>query len=154
MNKKMRMITSVITTGLLLCACGSKAKDFDVKALANDLCTQITYQDDLNELDMDTAAMFFNFSDTNIVNGVVYEGSGATAEEIVVIECASEEDAKKAETALKERIEEQKDSFTDYVPEELTKLNSPVIKIVGKYAVLSVSNDPGKASSIIDSYTK
>ena len=64
----------------------------------------------------------------------------------------NEEEAKKAEQVLKDRVSEQIESFTDYVPAELTKLNAAVIKVSGKYAVLSVSDDPEKAKKIIDKY--
>ncbi|MCR5688149.1 MAG: DUF4358 domain-containing protein [Lachnospiraceae bacterium] len=138
----------------LLTACGSKAADFDVHALADDLAANITYADSLSPMDLDTAKMFINLSDVNAVDGAVYEGSGGTAEEIIVIECASAEDTKAAENALKTRVAEQIESFTDYVPEELTKLNAAVIKTSGKYAVLSVSDTPDAAKAIIDKYMK
>ena len=88
----------------------------------------------------------------NVTKAAIYEGSGGTAEEIVVLECASDDDAKAAEQVLKTRVAEQIESFTDYVPEELTKLNAAVIKVNGKYAVLSVSDTPDEARKIIDSY--
>ena len=53
---------------------------------------------------------------------------------------------------LKTRVSEQIESFTDYVPGELTKLNAAVIKVNGKYAVLSVSDTPDEAGKIIGKY--
>lgn len=136
----------------LLCGCGEKAADFDVKALGSELSTGITYQDSLTELDKDTASMFLNLSDINIEECAIYEGSGATAEEIVVLKCASADDSAKAKAMLEERVKEQTESFTDYVPGELTKLGAAVIKINGNYAVLSVSDTPDEASKIISKY--
>ena len=151
----MRKINTWIMVGLVaavLAGCGNKAADFDVAALGNDLNTNITYADTLGEMDLDMAGMFMNPSDVNVVKAAIYEGSGGTAEEIVVLECATDEDAKKAEEVLKTRVAEQIESFTDYVPEELTKLNAAVIKVNGKYAVLSVSDTPDEAKKIIDKY--
>ncbi len=135
-----------------LAACGGKKADFVVDALGNDLATKITYKDSLAQMDLDSAGMFLNLSGLDVVKASVYEGSGGTAEEIVVLECADEANAKKAEEVLKTRVSEQIESFTDYVPEELTKLNAAVIKVSGKYAVLSVSDTPDEAKKIIDSY--
>jgi len=155
---KMRRFRSVVAAVVLmaacfaLAACGKKAADFDVAALGNDLATKITYADTLAPMDIDMAGMFLNLSDVNVTKAAIYEGSGGTAEEVVVLECASEDDAKKAEQVLKTRVSEQIESFTDYVPEELTKLNAAVIKVSGKYAVLSVSDTPEEASKIIGSY--
>jgi hypothetical protein len=103
-------------------------------------------------MDIDMAGMFLNLSDVNVIKAAIYEGSGGTAEEIVVLECATADDAKKAEEVLKTRVSEQIESFTDYVPEELTKLNAAVIKVSGKYAALSVSDTSDEAKKIIDQY--
>lgn len=146
--------------GAILCAavligCGSnKNVSIDVFALGNDLDTKIEYQDDLEQITTDMAAMFLDLSDIDIVNSAIYEGAGGTAEEIAVIECANADEAEKAEEILKNRVEEQKDSFADYVPGELVKLDAAVIRVVGNYAILSVSDDPKTANDIIDGYVK
>ena len=77
---------------------------------------------------------------------------GWTAEEIVVLECASAAEADKAKAVLQTRVEEQKTNYTDYVPEELDKLNKAVIAESGNFAVLSVSNEPDKAKAILAEY--
>ena len=148
---KLFMIVTVVAA-FVLGACGGKKADFDVEALGNELNEQITYADTLMPLDLDTAGMFLNLSEINVTKAAIYEGSGGTAEEIVVLECATEDDAKKAEEVLKTRVSEQIESFTDYVPGELTKLNAAVIKVNGKYAVLSVSDTPDEAGKIIGKY--
>ena len=157
-SKKMRMkrlsavVATVAAVCVMLAGCGGKKGDFDVATLGEELNTKITYADTLAPMDIDTAGMFLNLSDVGVTKAAIYEGSGGTAEEIVVLECASEDDAKKAEQVLRDRVSEQIESFTDYVPAELTKLNAAVIKVSGKYAVLSVSDTPDEAKKIIDSY--
>ncbi len=151
-TKRTTGIVAVIAAICVMVAgCGKKA-DFDISALATDLDTKITYADTLEPMGVEMAGMFLNLSDVNITTAAIYEGTGATAEEIIVLECATDEDAKKAEQVLRDRVSEQIESFTDYVPEELTKLNAAVIKVSGKYAVLSVSDSPDEAKKIIDTY--
>ena len=151
-TKRTTGIVAVIAAICVMVAgCGKKA-DFDISALATDLDTKITYADTLEPMGVEMAGMFLNLSDVNITTAAIYEGTGATAEEIRVLECATDEDAKKAEQVLRDRVSEQIESFTDYVPEELTKLNAAVIKVSGKYAVLSVSDSPDEAKKIIDTY--
>ena len=150
--KKIAAAVAGIAALMLVAGCGAGKADFDVNALGNDLATKITYADSLSPMDVQMAGMFLNLADVNVVNASIYEGSGGTAEEIVVLECATDEDAKKAEDVLKQRVAEQIESFTDYVPAELTKLNAAVIKVNGKYAVLSVSDTPDEASKIISQY--
>ena len=153
MRKMKRIVVAaIVLAGVMLAGCGGGKADFDVDALGQDLATKIAYADTLAQMDLDSAGMFLNLSGINVTKASVYEGSGGTAEEIVVLECASEDDAKKAGDILKTRVSEQIESFTDYVPAELTKLNAAVIKVSGRYAVLSVSDTPDEARKIIDSY--
>ncbi|MBQ7562481.1 MAG: DUF4358 domain-containing protein [Lachnospiraceae bacterium] len=121
----------------------------DITSVAYRLLNEITYEDELSGIDLETARMFISFGDAEIEESVIYESSGATAEEIVALLCVSEEDAGKAEEALKQRVEEQKESFEDYVPEELVKLSEAVVEVRGRAVFLSVSNAPDTAKSII-----
>ena len=128
----------------------SAEKEIDVKELAKELLDEIKYQDQLGEIDMDTASAFYVLDGVEIEDACFYESSGATAEEIVVIKCKDSDNAAKAKEILKTRVSDQIDSYTDYVPEEVTKLNDAVIITSNNIAVLSVSNDPSKAKSIIE----
>ena len=47
-------------------------------------------------------------------------------------------------------MSEQTENFTDYVPEEVPKLNDAVIITSREYAILSVSGDSAKAKDIIE----
>lgn len=157
---KKRMCANAVMAGMAfvlvigLAGCGKKEVKLDVNEVSNRLLEEITYQDELSSVDFDTASMIFNFSDVDILNGAIFESSGATAEEIVVLECASAEDAKAAKAALEARVSDQKESFTDYVPKELVKLDKAVIAEGGNYAILSVSDEPDTASKIIGEYIK
>lgn len=139
---------------LALTGCGKKEVTLDVTEVGNQLLEGITYQDELSSIDLDTASMIFNFADVTIVNGAIFESSGATAEEIVVLECSDAANADAAKAALEARVADQKESYTDYVPEELVKLDAAVIVTSGKYAILSVSDEPDKATEIINGYIK
>ena len=150
MLKRLTVVVAVFA--MVLAGCGKKTVDFDISALATDLSINITYQDTLEPMGVEMAGMFLNLANVKVTNAAIFEGSGATAEEIIVLECENDEEARKAEQVLKDRVSEQIESFTDYVPAELTKLNAAVIKVSGKYAVLSVSDDPEKAKKIIDKY--
>ncbi len=154
MKKRLLTAGMVILLGIAATGCGSSGKDVDVNGLSEALHSQITYKDELTPIDLETAKMFYSFSDADITEAVFYESSGATAEEIAVIKCGSGEGADKIEAAINTRVEEQKEAYTDYVPTELEKLNAAVIVRSGNTAVLSVSDDPDKARTIIGTYTK
>ena len=166
MKKIISILAVMAMTASMLTGCGAsseagqtqessaKAVTADVNALGDDLRNKITYQDDLAQMDAETVAMFINLDGVSVAKACAYESSGATAEEIVVLECASSDDAKKAASAFKVRVAEQKESFENYVPEELTKLGNAVIATSGCYAVLSVSDDADTAKSVISEYLK
>lgn len=151
---KKRIMIGLIGTAALMAftGCGKKeAKNIDVKTTANSLLSEIKYEDQLSEVNYD---LVYDMEDINITESVVYVSSGATAEEIAAIKCETKEDAAKVEAALEERVKEQKDSFENYVPKELDKLDKAVIVKAGNTVVLSVSNDDAKAKEIIDKASK
>ena len=125
-------------------------KSVDAKAIADSLLSEISYTDQLSAVDLDTAKMFLNFADVEINEAYIYESSGATAEEIVVLVCKDSDSAAKAKSAFEQRVSEQKENFTDYVPEEVPKLNDAVIITSREYAILSVSGDSSKAKDSIE----
>ncbi len=152
MKKRVIALTALVLFAAgLLAGCGAK-KEMNVDEVANRLLKEITYQDELGKMDLDTAGMILNLSDLDIKEAAIYETSGWTAEEIVVMQCGSAEDAAKAKAMLDTRVEEQKANYVDYVPEEMDKLNVAVVEQIGDFAVLSVSNEPDKAREILKDY--
>ncbi len=79
----------------------------------------------------------------------IVDASGASAHEIDCFEAKDESSAKEIETALKQRIENQKNGFKDYVPAEMDKLNNPVLVVDGNYVFMCLSNNNDKAKEII-----
>lgn len=137
----------------LITGCSTKSdKEVSIKSLADELKTKITYEDELSEIDKDTAVQIYNLDSIDIADCIAYVSTGATAEEIVVISANNATDALKVEELLKRRVEEQKESFRDYVPEELKKLDDAVIEEEGNTVVLSISKEEEKAEDIIDSF--
>lgn len=153
MKKSVTLVSLILVFSMAfaMIGCGS-AKEMSVSEVSNRLLKEIAYQDDLSKVDLDTAAMFLNLADIDIKEAAIYETSGWTAEEIVVIEGATSADADKARAMLETRLEEQKNNYVDYVPEEMDKLYAAVLVESGNFAILSVSNEPDKAKSIIAEY--
>lgn len=123
----------------------------DVISVADKLKSEIEYKDALNELSADMVQKLFGLAaDTDYVKGKVYVGSGgATAEEVACFEAKDTDSAAKIKTALENRIESQKKAFENYQPQEMTKLNSPVLVVKDNYVMMCISDDNSKAESII-----
>ncbi len=78
-----------------------------------------------------------------------YMSNGATAEEIIVVRCASEADAKTVKTDIETFLADQRSNLERYQPDEVSRLDSGVLVQRGVYAVLCVSADAERAETVI-----
>lgn len=122
----------------------------DAAAVADKLKDGIEFKDEMAELDEAKIEKIIGVAADSYVKGKVYvSSSGGTAEEIDCFEAKDEDSAKTIADTLTARVESQKKVFENYVPEEMTKLNDPVLVTKGNYVFLCLSNDNDKAKEII-----
>lgn len=134
---------------LLAAGCGGNAaKEIDAKALADSLATGITYDDELQLLGADEVSVYIDMEEG--VTASMYMGSGSTAEEVAVFDAPDEETAKQQKENVQTYLNDQADSFRDYIPEETKRVESAVLEQRGKYVVLCVSGDSEKAKEMIE----
>lgn len=112
----------------------------DVTACAGRLREAIAFQDTLTLLNDQMIATIYRIPAGDVVAQQVYASTGATAEEIAVFEAVSAEAAQRIETAVWQRVAEQKVSFEDYLPAELPKLADPFVLVKDRYVILCVSD--------------
>lgn len=147
--KKSRLTAVLAALVILTAGCGGdKAKEIDAKALAGSLLSEVTYEDELQELSEQMAAMQFDTEDG--VKIYLYMGGGATTEEVAVFEAPDEEAAKKQLDHVKDFVDDQIETERDYRPEEVKRLEDAVLEQRGKYVILCVSADSDKAKEIIE----
>ncbi len=154
MMKKICKISGILFLILaMLCACGQKGEvALNVEEMAEALQSGITFKDQMNEVELPIFYALYNLSEEEVKNAVMVGSTGATAEEIAVVEATSADAAKKVKDAVSERVAFQRSGFENYVPQELEKLEDPVIVTKGNYVILCVSDDDQKAQEIIDKY--
>lgn len=133
---------------LFITGCGNEVKTFDPNDLANELIAEVNFDDELTKFEGDISKLY---DLPEVEDYVVYVGSGATAEEIAIFTLKDESDEESVREALEKRVEEQKQSFSNYVPEEVARLDKSVIQSNQKYVVLCVS-DEDLAEDIINQY--
>ena len=124
----------------------------DVTKVADRLLNEIKYDDKLAEAEKESLDVIYPGLPKDKIKAmkIYVSSSGGTSEEIAAFEANDEETAKEIETKLNERVETQKTSFKNYVPEELKRLENALVIRKGNYVYLSVSGDPDKAKSIIE----
>lgn len=152
MIKKIIAATMACLTLFTLTGCSEEKKEdrvIDVHTMAQSLLNDITYEDQLTKVEGNMFQMIYGISQEDIEEYEAYVSTGATAEEIAVIKAKDEATAESMEEKLTERVEAQKNSFANYIPKEVEKLEEAVVYQEGVYVVLSISNDDEKAEKII-----
>ena len=141
--------TAVLAAGmLLLAACGSEAKNIDAAALASSLVTDISYDDQLEQISDDDVSMYIDVPDG--VKTVMYMGGGSTAEEVAVFEAPDKDTAATVKDNVQTYLDDQSDSFQDYIPEESKRIGNAVLEQKDQYVILCVSGDSDGAKEIIE----
>lgn len=143
--KKIVLISLIL---LLVSGCGKETTSFNPNDLANELLTEVDFDDELTLFAGDISKIY---DMPEIEDYLIYIGSGATSEEIAIITLKNSSDEADVKAALEKRVEEQKQNFANYVPEEVSRLEKSIIKSNEKYVVLCVSSD-NQAEKIIDKY--
>lgn len=103
-----------------------KQRQLMLQALAKSLATEIKYDDTLKELTADEISMLVDLPED--VDSVMYAGSGSTAEEVGVFTAKDSNQAKETMEDVQKYLDDQADSFQDYVPEETKRIGNAVLE--------------------------
>ena len=147
-----KKVLLLLTVAVMMVGCGEKApKTLDIKAFAEEAVTAIDFGDDMIVLSETIAGDFYDLDFDGLTSYIIYtSGTRATASEIAVFELASEEAVEAAKLSAQTRIDDQKESYEDYRPDEMVKLNSPLIKVEGNYLLVSVTSDNATIENLFD----
>lgn len=159
MKKLILMLALVLSIGTLA-ACGSSksgsdsgsSKNFtatEAKSLASELASSNVFKDELSEIDAATAANYLGITNDDYSSMIAYRSSGATAEEITIVEV---KDGKSIDDKVSTYLENQKNTYKDYNPDEVNKLNNAITEKKGSFYILVVANDKDAAKKIISNY--
>ena len=142
-------LIGMLTLGIT--ACNKKTEiTLDTTQFANKIAQQGAFSDDLSPPEEGMFEELFSDVDTkNIVSKVAYVGTAASAEQIVVIEAKDEASASDIKEGLKEKLQYDIEQNRDYAPNEIPKLEKPVLEQLDKYVVMCVSNDNNKVEELI-----
>lgn len=137
----------------VIISCSSKTEksdnvSFDIEQLALKLSTDVPFDDELIKLQDDAVSLVYNFGGSSTI---VYAGSGATPEIVIIVECTDSSEADNAVAKIKTYIDDQITLFTDYNPSQLPKLETAVCGAYGRYAICAVSPDSAAVQTVIES---
>lgn len=146
------LLTSVLFFALVACEKSDPYANLqlDIEQVARDIRDSGKFVDELERLD--DSAVPFIYDLGSPVKAVVYAGSAATPEEIIVAEYESAEACKAGYDKVNAHLSEQRDTFDDYNAEYRPLLNEPLFVQAGKYLIYCVSNDYNASKEALSRY--
>ncbi|MDO5291492.1 MAG: DUF4358 domain-containing protein [bacterium] len=132
-----------------------KLAAIDVDKLADKIAKCGGFKDELSVLDTELfEAQYSQVDMDTVVKECAYVGTGATTEQIVVVEAKDTESAQKVKAALQSKIDDDIKANQDYKPEEVAKLKAPVLEVKEQYVIMVIANDKDKVEAVIESECK
>lgn len=130
------------------------AGEFAAEDLANYIYSNVEFKDYMEGVDAGVLNDIYGIDAGMVKDEFAYFSTGATAEEITVVTLNNAEDMAAMKEIYQNRIDAQKSGFENYVPEELTKLESPVILEAGNSLVMVVCDDAASAEAAVTDFFK
>ncbi len=131
-------------------------EDVDIKerldSLYADIRENINFNDNMSSIRSKNISNFYGIDMDKIVDGRILRGSGATAEELLILRMDDENSAMDARQILVQYLKKRIDSYRDYVPAELSRLEKANLIRSGKYVYFLVADNSDVLNSIVDKY--
>lgn len=138
---------------LLLPGCGAKkfsSQTVEPRKWADVILKDAKFSDQLTELAPTAALKRYSVEKSDVENSAVYVGTGATAEEFGVWKMKDAAAADVLEKNAQKLLAAQKNSYADYNPAEVPKLQNAVIEKQGNVVVVCVSSNDAGAKTVVD----
>ena len=139
--------------------CGSSASSappvaaaeftIDVRLAGERLYRDLEYRDSLEELDPLIVYTLLGIDPDDVIEIMNYFSSGATAEEIIVLKASGSEALESLKAIIVERIEDQKNVYVSYAPEEVNYLKGAVVEVKGDYLLYCVPADGAAGKKLV-----
>ena len=160
MNKKVLIIGIIIL--IVVIVIGGylffNKQDENIQINIEELATQISqsgnFEDSIAKVDNEIVMEAYGFSNEEINEIVSYQGSGATSEELVILQATDKSQLNSIKDKISNRLTERKEAFESYLPEEVFKIDNHLLDIKGNYVILCISNDSSKVEEVINNYIK
>lgn len=154
MKKKIGIICIIILIILIgLAIMVIKEKDKNIEINIEDLASKIAetnaFEDKLEKVDSEMIMENYNFSYDEIEKLVSYQGSGASSEEIVILQVKDKSKLDSVKEKINARLQERKEAFESYLPKEVGKIENNILIVKGNYVILCISNDNKQVNNIL-----
>lgn len=132
----------------------NKNIQINIEELATKIAESGAFEDEIAKIDSEMIMSDYNITTDEVEGFVSYQGSGATSEEIVILKVKDKSNLNDVKDKINSRIQERKQAFQSYLPEEVGKIDNNILRVEGNYIIFCVSNDSSKVNQIINEYVK
>lgn len=141
------LLCAVLLTVSLAACGGGKTKTADPKALADAMLEALEPQGETMEVTGDVAANYYNLGG-EVKEYRIYLSTMYIAEEVAVFQLGDVKDADTVKKMCETRIQDLKDSFDGYLPEEYqTVSDNAVVLAEGDIVAMVVGTSDGVAAA-------
>lgn len=160
MNKKkiviaLAVILIIIIVAVILFLQKNKENiQINIEGLAEEITKSNAFEDQLEKIDSEMTMQDYNFSTDEVEQLVSYQGSGATSEEIVILQVKGKNNINSVKEKMNTRLSERKEAFESYLPEEVEKIDNSILRVEGNYIILCIANDANTVNNVINEYIK
>lgn len=126
----------------------------NIEGLAEEIAKSSAFEDQLEKVDSEMTMQDYNFSTDEVAQLVSYQGSGASSEEIVILQVKEKININSVKDKINTRLAERKEAFESYLPEEVGKIDNSILRVEGNYIILCVAKDANTVNNVINEYIK
>ena len=126
----------------------------NIQELAEQIIQSRSFEDELNMVDKDITMSDYDFTQDEIKNLISYQSTGATSEELVILQVNDKSKLNDVKEKINTRLEERKEAFESYLPEEVFKIDNNILEVKNDYIIMCISNDSNKVNEVINNYIK
>ena len=141
MNKKVIyiIIGLIVIIGIIILIISLNKKDDNIQINIQELAEQIiqsrSFEDELNMVDKDITMSDYDFTQDEIKNLISYQSTGATSEELVILQVNDKSKLNDVKEKINTRLEERKEAFESYLPEEVFKIDNNILEVKNDYII-------------------
>ena len=161
MNKKIIMVVIAaivviaLIIGLVIWINRDNANiQIDINVLGERILESGAFSDELDKIDSEIVMNSYGFTSDEISSLISFQGSGATSEEIVILQVNDKSNLNSVKEKINTRLAERKEAFEDYLPEEVFKIDNHILEVKGKYVIMCISNNSNEVIDTINNYMR
>ncbi len=150
------IVVAIVVIGLAMIVIKDKNKNIqiNIEDLASKIAENSYFEDQLEKVDSEMIMEAYNFSSDEIEKLVSYQGSGASSEEIVILQVKDKSKLNSVKNKINIRLQERKEAFENYLPKEVGKIENNILRVEENYVILCISNDNNGVNKLLNEYLK